>query len=97
MLTDAELAALLADTESDRVERKASIGDRDRIRQAICAFANDLPDYRLPGDLPFDQRLVRGATLEDLDLDLFQRAYLPSALAADVLAENDRAIPLQLP
>jgi ATP-dependent DNA helicase RecG len=24
-------------------------GDRDRIRQAICAYANDLPNYGLPG------------------------------------------------
>lgn len=46
MLSLEELEALMADLESDRVERKASISDRDRIRQAICAFANDLPDHR---------------------------------------------------
>ncbi|HJT33959.1 MAG TPA: ATP-binding protein, partial [Pirellulales bacterium] len=51
MLTDEELGALMSDLESDRTERKASIADRDRIRQAICAFANDLPDHRLPGVL----------------------------------------------
>jgi ATP-dependent DNA helicase RecG len=44
-----ELERLMADIESDRVERKESIGDRDRIRQAICAFANDLPAHRAPG------------------------------------------------
>ncbi len=44
-----ELEQFLGDIESDRVERKASISDRDRIRQAICAFANDLPDHRQPG------------------------------------------------
>ena len=193
MLTDAELGALLADLESDRVERKASLGDRDRIRQAACAFANDLPNHRLPGvvfvganddgscgmlaitdellrtladmrsdgntlpfptltvqkrvingcelavvevqpadtppvryngrvwicvgprratatadeerrlseksragNLSFDQRPVRGAGINDLDLDIFQRLYLPSAVAADVLAENERTIPQQL-
>ena len=37
------------DLESDRVERKESINDRDRIRQAICAFANDLPGHGIPG------------------------------------------------
>lgn len=37
--------------ESDRVERKASAADRDRIREAICAFANNLPDHRRPGVL----------------------------------------------
>jgi len=49
MLNDQELSALLIDAESDRVERKASIANRDRILQAICAFANDLPDHRQPG------------------------------------------------
>lgn len=193
MLTDTELADLLADTESDRVERKASLGDRDRLRQAICAFANDLPDHRLSGvlfigvnddgtcanipitdqllltlsnmrsdgnilpmpfmtvqkrtiagcelavievqpadappvrfdgrvwirvgprratatpdeerrlaekrragDLSFDRRAISGTTIDDLDLELFQRVYLPAAVAADVLAANERTLPQQL-
>jgi ATP-dependent DNA helicase RecG len=50
-MDDPELEALLKDMESDRVERKASVADRDRLREAICAFANDLPDHRLPGVL----------------------------------------------
>jgi ATP-dependent DNA helicase RecG len=50
-MTDAELAQLLDDLESDRVERKESASDGDRVRQAICAFANDLPDHRQPGVL----------------------------------------------
>lgn len=49
MFSDEELSALLVDLESDRVERKASLSDGDRIRQTICAFANDLGDSRLPG------------------------------------------------
>ncbi|RAI35590.1 ATP-binding protein [Rhodoplanes serenus] len=50
MLTDDELVALFHDLESDRVERKRDYrSNADRIRQAICAFANDLPDRRLPG------------------------------------------------
>ncbi len=50
-MEDAELEALLLDLESDRVERKASAADKDRLREAICAFANDLPDQRRPGVL----------------------------------------------
>ena len=50
-MTDAELESLLDDIESDRVERKESLTDSDRVRQAICAFANDLPDHKLPGVL----------------------------------------------
>mgnify|MGYP003602040507 CR=1 FL=1 len=44
-----ELRLLLIDVESDLIERKASLSDPDRVRQAICAYANDLPDHRKPG------------------------------------------------
>ena len=46
-----ELEALLADAESDLVLCKESLrGDAPRtIRQAVCAFANDLPDHRRQG------------------------------------------------
>ena len=52
-LTDAELEALLGDLESDRVERKEGLqGDApSRAREAVCAFANDLPSHNLPGVL----------------------------------------------
>jgi ATP-dependent DNA helicase RecG len=193
MLTDSELDALMVDPESDRVERKASLSNSDRIREAICAFANDLPDYGLPGivfvgvnddgscahlaitdellrtladmrgdgnvlpfpvmtvqkkslrgcevavlvvqpsdnppvryhgrtcirvgprratataeeerrltekrragDRPFDQRPVPGATINDLDLDLFCRDYLPAAVPPDLLDQNQRTTEQQL-
>jgi ATP-dependent DNA helicase RecG len=50
-MTDAELQLLLDDIESDRTERKESPLDGEKIRQAICAFANDLPDHKQPGVL----------------------------------------------
>ncbi len=50
-MTDEELLQLLEDMESDRVERKESPSDGDRIRQAVCAFANDLPGHEKPGVL----------------------------------------------
>ncbi|MBI4384255.1 MAG: putative DNA binding domain-containing protein [Nitrospinae bacterium] len=51
--TDEQLEAFLADIESDIVERKESWkGDApDTGRQAVCAFANDLPDHRKSGVL----------------------------------------------
>lgn len=50
-LTDQELEALLDDTESDRSERKEHWAGSapDTVRQAVCAFANDLPNHQLPG------------------------------------------------
>lgn len=50
-MTDVELEQLLCDLESDRVERKEAPSDGDKIRQVVCAFANDLPDYNRPGIL----------------------------------------------
>lgn len=49
--TEQELEKLLTDLESDRVERKESLkGDApNSIREAVCAFANDLPNYQRAG------------------------------------------------
>lgn len=192
-MTDSELEKLLADLESDRTERKSSIENRDGIREAICAFANDMPNHGEPGvlfvgvdddggcsslpitdqllqtlagmrsdgnilplptmsvqkkvlngcemavvvvqpsdfppvrykgrvwirvgpsratatveeerrlnekrrakDLPYDLWPISEATIADLDLDLFQRAYLRAAVAADVLEQNERTEEQQL-
>lgn len=192
-MNDSELEKLLLEIESDRAERKASLSSPDRVRQAICAFANDLPDHRLPGvifvganddgscsglsvteqllltlagmksdgnivpfpsmtvqkrrlhacdvavvtvypadappvrfqgrvwirvgprrdiatieeerrlgerrrarDLPFDLRPVRTSSLDDLDLDLFIRSYLPASVASEVIGENQRSVQQQL-
>ncbi|MGD0227160.1 MAG: ATP-binding protein [Terriglobia bacterium] len=75
-----ELERLISDLESDRVERKQSLSDPGRIRQAICAYANDLPDHRAPGyifigvndagipvDLPITDQLL--LTLSDMRSD----------------------------
>ncbi|MEW5767682.1 MAG: ATP-binding protein [bacterium] len=182
-----ELEQLIKDIESDRTERKESLTDSGKIRQAICAFANDLPGYGQPGyifigvndqgvptglpitdellctladmrsdgniqpfpsmtvqkavlkgtpvavvevqpsdsppvryngrvwirvgprraqatleeerrlterrrtgNLPFDQQPVPKTTLTDLDMNLFRSTYLPSAVAPEVLSENQR-------
>lgn len=192
-ISDAELAALARDLESDRVERKESFSDKGGAAEAVCAFANDLPAHERPGyllvgvrddgtpsgldvtdqllvtlgglredgnvlplpsivverreldgvaiavvevqpsttppvryrgrvcirigprravataeeearlterrrakDLPFDARPLDSASIDDLDLDLFERTYLRAALAPDVLAENRRSLEHQL-
>src|SRR5947208_11656123 len=51
--SDAELEALLNDLESDLAERKETWKGEapEKGRQAICGFANDLPDHRKSGVL----------------------------------------------
>ena len=51
MLTQEQLGRLLADLESDCVERTVSTTKNDKFAEAICAFANDLPNHRKPGYL----------------------------------------------
>lgn len=51
MLTEEQLKALLSDMEADHIERTVSISNTDKFSQAICAFANDLPNRRQPGYL----------------------------------------------
>jgi len=185
--SDDDLRGMLADLESDLVERKESTSATDKIAQAICAYANDLPGYDTSGvvfvgaiddgrpsglaitdrillslagirdtgkilplpqmrvsrldvdghhvavievkpsvsppvryegrvwirvgprraiasadeerrlserrraaDLTFDARPMTGLTLDELDLALFEREYLPASLPADVIEENAR-------
>src|SRR4051794_13269235 len=49
--SDQDLEAMLSGLESDLAERKESLrGDAPtKVREAVCAFANDLPDHRRPG------------------------------------------------
>ncbi len=50
---DSDLERMLADLESDLVERKESLGGDvpAKARETICAFANDLPGHGAPGVL----------------------------------------------
>ncbi len=65
-----------------RIGPRRGIATTDEERQ--------LSEKRRARDLPFDLRPIPSATLDDLDLDLFRRTYLPSALAPDILEKNAR-------
>ena len=77
MLSDDELLQIINQGESDRVEFTESSGDLNsddlnKIRKAICAFANNLPNHSAPGlifigladdgsgaGLPIDDKLLQ--------------------------------------
>ena len=46
MIAKEEVLDLLKSTESYRVERTTSTGNMDKFCEAICAFANDMPNSR---------------------------------------------------
>ena len=69
-LTDDELIGLIENGELDRVEFKVLLPNDggDAIREAICAFANDLPGYGQPGVLFVgvgDDRTIVGIPVTD--------------------------------
>lgn len=193
MISQVELVKLMDDMETDRVEKTISVSKEDKFGEAICAFANDLPNHNLPGYLvvgvhddgsrcglkveeqllqtllsfrtdgrivpppaltvakfvfpdgevavvevqphflppvrykgkvcvrvgprrgtaneaeerilsekrsafarTFDALPCKGSTLGDISIDLFKLRYLPSAIDADTLAENNRELKAQL-
>lgn len=51
MLSENALRQLMADIESDRVERTTATRDTAKFSEAVCAFANDFPNHHLPGYL----------------------------------------------
>ncbi|NCC41632.1 MAG: transcriptional regulator [Gammaproteobacteria bacterium] len=68
MLTQDQLVVLLADLESDRVERTTSTSKTDKFGEAMCAFANDLAGHGAPGYLMIgaqDDGTLSGLTVTD--------------------------------
>ena len=69
MLTKDEIQSLLHSTETYRVERTVSTGNMDKFCEAICAFANDLPDSRKKGYLligAHDDGSLSGLKVDDV-------------------------------
>lgn len=77
MITTEELHELLLSTESYRVERTASTTNTDKFCEAICAFANDMPNSSKAG------YLIIGATDD---------GHLRGLRATDELLKNLAAI-----
>ncbi len=68
MLTLEELQHLMADIESDKIERTISTDNTDKFAKAICAFSNDFPNHRCPGYLLIgvkDNGLPNGLQVSD--------------------------------
>lgn len=51
MIRSEDVLALLHNLESDAVEHTVSVDNTDKFSQAVCAFANDLPNRQQPGYL----------------------------------------------
>lgn len=92
---NAELAVItVAPADAPPVRYKGRVWVRIGPRRCIAANQDEriLNERRRYRDRPFDIQPVHSATLADLDLSWFQREYLPSAVARDVLASNGRTV-----
>ena len=74
MLTQEEACKLVAAPESERLERKRAFSNAESIREAICAFANDMQRTLQPGfvliGVEDDGQLARLPITDDLLLRL---------------------------
>jgi ATP-dependent DNA helicase RecG len=71
---------------------------RAGIRKGYANEADErvLTEKRTAFARSFDVLPCKGSTLDDISLELFKLRYLPSAIAADILAENGRDLKEQL-
>jgi ATP-dependent DNA helicase RecG len=71
---------------------------RAGIRRGYANEADEriLTEKRTAFARSFDVLPCKGSTLDDISIELFKLLYLPSAIAADILAENGRDLKEQL-
>jgi ATP-dependent DNA helicase RecG len=85
-------------SDAPPVRFKGQVWIRVGPRRAIASAHEEavLAERRRYRDAPFDVQPVREASVEDLDQHLFRDTYLPSAVHASVLEENNRPFEAQM-
>lgn len=94
LLFGAELAVICVEpSDSPPVRYKGRAYIRIGPRRGIASVQDEriLNEKRRYGDHPFDIRPVSMAALSDLNQRMFEEEYLPSSIAPDVLASDDRS------
>lgn len=92
------LVAEVQPSEFPPVRYRGRIWVRVGPRKSIVTEAEEkiLTERRLSNVHTFDAMPCLGTTINDLDVKLIQKEYLPKAVAEDVLAEDKRGIEEQL-
>ena len=85
-----------SDTPPVRYDGRIWIRVGPRRAAATAEEERRLNEKRRARDLPFDLRSVPSSSKSDFDLELFERTYLPAAVAKEVLEQNERGIEQQL-
>lgn len=98
-LRGAEMAVLIVQpSDSPPVRYKGRVHIRIGSRRAVASAQDEriLNEKRRHRDLPFDVQPVPSAAVSDLNRRSFEEEYLPSCLAPDALAANDRTFEQRL-
>lgn len=92
------VAIIVKPSYSPPVSYQGRIWVRVGPRRALASRDEEriLSEKRRAKDLPFDLKPIYAASLNDLDMVLFERVYLPAAIAPGILAENERSLEHQL-
>jgi ATP-dependent DNA helicase RecG len=99
ILNDCELAVVIVEpSDAPPVRFDGRIWIRVGPSRATATPEEErrLNEKRRARDLPFDLQPTPSASLDDLNLEFFERSYLPFALAPEVLEENQRSLHQQL-
>lgn len=94
-----EIAAVIIEPSYDppvRYKGIAYVRIGSTTRAASPDDERQLSEKRRSNDLPFDHRPVKNATLNDLDLDFFEKTYIPQTIAIEVLEQNNRSLEQKL-
>lgn len=95
MITRDEIQELLHSTETYRVERTTSTGDMDKFQEAICAFANDLPNSKKKGYLIIganDDGSLSGLNVTDDLLKMIAGEHVFNVADGHLIATFDRDV-----
>jgi ATP-dependent DNA helicase RecG len=98
-LKGADIAVVIVDpSQAPPVRLRGRVWIRVGPRRAIATVEEErrLTERRRSRDFPFDISPVPNASISDLDIDLFERVYLPSSVAPEVLEQNQRGRQQQL-
>jgi len=98
-LRGADIAVVTVEpADSPPVRYRGRIHIRIGPRRGIASAQDEriLNEKRRYRDVPFDAQRVTSATLADLNRRAFDEEYLPSAVAPDIAAANDRSYEQQL-
>ena len=95
MITKDEIHELLNSTETYRVERTSSTGNMDKFHEAICAFANDLPNSKKKGYLIIganDDGSLSGLNVTDDLLKMIAGEHVFNVADGHLIATFDRDV-----